>query len=110
VVGWALHLLALWSLAHAVGAGVPLSLFAVATPLSLAATWVPLSINGMGLREGVMAGLLVHAGIAPAHAGAASLLGDVQMLPVACAGALVWLLSTRRSRGRAAAAGVAVSA
>ena len=106
VVGWALHLGALASLSHAVGADVPLTLFAVATPLSLAATWVPVSINGMGLREGVMAGLLVHAGIAPAHAGAASLLGDVQMLPVACAGALVWLVSSRRGRA-AAAAGVA---
>ena len=105
VVGWALHLVALTSLAHAVGANVPLALFAVATPLSLVATWVPVSINGMGLREGVMASVLVHAGVAPGHAGAASLLVDVQMLPVAVGGALIWLLSTRRPVRRVAASG-----
>jgi len=97
MLGWALHLLAFVALARAVGADVPIGLFAVAAPLSLVATWVPVSVNGMGLREGVLAGVLVHAGITPAHAGAASLLVDAQMLPVACAGALVWLVSSRRA-------------
>jgi len=103
-VGWALHLLAFAALAHAVGANIPVALFAVATPLSLVTTWAPISVNGIGLREGVMAGVLVHAGVTPSHAGAASLLVDVQMLPVACAGALLWVLSSRRRRGGVAAA------
>jgi glycosyltransferase 2 family protein len=103
VVGWGLQLLALGALARAVGVDVPLTLFAVALPMSLVATWAPASVNGVGLREGVMAGILVHAGVTAGHAGAVSLVIDLQMVPVALGGALVWMGARRPGQPAAAA-------
>jgi uncharacterized membrane protein YbhN (UPF0104 family) len=96
LAGWGVQLLALGAFAQALGAGVPPTLFAVALPISLIATWSPASVNGVGLREGVMAGILVHAGVSPDHAGAVSLVIDLQMLPFAVGGALAWLAARRR--------------
>jgi uncharacterized membrane protein YbhN (UPF0104 family) len=97
LAGWGVQLLALGAFARALGAGVPPTLFAVALPVSLVATWSPASVNGVGLREGLMAGVLVHAGVSPDHAGAVSLVIDLQMLPIALAGALAWMAARRRS-------------
>jgi uncharacterized membrane protein YbhN (UPF0104 family) len=96
LLGWGVQLLALDAFARALGAGVPPTLFAVALPISLVATWSPASVNGVGLREGLMAGVLVHGGVSPDHAGAVSLAIDVQMLPIAVAGALAWMATRRR--------------
>lgn len=96
---WGLQLLALQAFGRAVGIHASITLFAVAVPISLLATWAPVSVNGVGLREGVMAGVLVHAGVGAGNAGALSLLVDVQMLPIALGGALVWMCARRR-RGR----------
>jgi uncharacterized protein (TIRG00374 family) len=109
LLGWGLQLLALGAFARAVGVTVPPTLFAVALPISLVATWSPASVNGVGVREGVMAGLLVHAGISPAHAGAVSLVIDLQMLPVALAGGLAWMAARRcRAQGVGEAVGAGV--
>ena len=97
LVGWGVQLLALGAFARALGAGVPPTLFAVALPISLVATWSPASVNGVGLREGVMAGVLVHAGVSPEHAGAVSLVIDLQMLPIAVAGAVAWMATRHRA-------------
>jgi glycosyltransferase 2 family protein len=97
LAGWGVQLLALDAFAHALGAGVPPTLFAVALPISLVATWSPASVNGIGLREGVMAGILVHAGVSPDHAGAVSLVVDLQMLPFAVGGAIAWVATRRRT-------------
>lgn len=95
-IGWSLNLLSLEAFAHAVAVDVPVTLFAVAVPISLIATLSPVSVNGLGLREGVMAALLAHAGVDASHAGALSLLIDVQMVPIALAGGLLWMSSRRR--------------
>lgn len=92
-VGWGLNLLALHAFGRALGVDVPIALFAVAVPVSLLATLSPVSINGVGLREGVMVGLLGHAGVDAQHAGALTVLIDVQMLPLALTGAVLWLMS-----------------
>jgi glycosyltransferase 2 family protein len=104
ILGWSLNLLSLQAFAHAVSVDVPLTLFAVAVPISLIATLSPVSINGLGLREGVMAALLAHAGVDASHAGSLSLLLDVQMVPIALAGGLLWMGSRRRVRAAGAPA------
>jgi glycosyltransferase 2 family protein len=96
LVGWGCQLMALGAFAHAVGVDVPLTLFAVALPASLVATWSPASVNGVGLREGVMAGILVRAGVTAGQAGAVSLVIDLQMLPVALGGAVAWMAARNR--------------
>ncbi len=93
---WGVQLLALQAFGRAVGIHASITLFAVAVPISLLATWAPVSVNGVGLREGVLAGVLVHAGIGAGSAGALSLLVDVQMVPIALGGALVWMCARRR--------------
>jgi uncharacterized iron-regulated membrane protein len=92
---------------RAVGADVSWTLFAVAIPVTLLATLTPFSLNGLGLREGVLVGLLAHAGVSSGHAGALSILIDLQMLPFALLGAVFWM---RRRRGRAAAAAARAAA
>jgi uncharacterized iron-regulated membrane protein len=77
-------------------------MFAVAIPVTLLATLAPFSMNGLGLREGVLVGLLAHAGVSSANAGALAVLIDLQMVPFALFGAVLWM--RRRKVVRAAAA------
>jgi len=105
--GWGVNLCALMVFSRAVGADVSWTLFAVAIPITLLATLTPFSLNGVGLREGVLVGLLAHAGVSSGHAGALSILIDLQMVPFALLGAVFWM---RRRRGRAEAAALAASA
>lgn len=101
VLGWTVNLLSLAALAHAVGANVGPELFAVALPLSLLTTLVPFAVSGIGLREGVLVGLLVHAGVEPHRAAALAVLVDLQAVPVALCGAALWLGDRSASRTRA---------
>lgn len=104
VVGWTVNLLSLAALARAVGVDAGPDLFAVVLPLSLLTTLAPFAVSGIGLREGVLVGLLVHAGVEPHRAGALAVLVDLQPLPVALAGAMLWLGergATRRLGGDA---------
>jgi glycosyltransferase 2 family protein len=94
-VGWGLNLCALAVFARSVGVDVSWTLFAVAIPVTLLATLVPFSLNGIGLREGVLVGLMAKAGVSTTHAGTLSILVDLQMIPFALLGALVWI---RRAR------------
>jgi uncharacterized protein (TIRG00374 family) len=109
VLGWTVNLLSLVALARAVGVLQGPEFFALVVPLSLLTTLVPFAINGIGLREGVLLGLLVHAGADPHRAGALALLVDLQALPVALAGAALWLgdrgSSRRDARGEEVVAG-----
>lgn len=89
--GWGLELAALVALGHGVGAEVGWPIFAVALPVTLTATLMPLSANGVGVKEGILVGLLVRGGVAAGPAAALSLLVDVQYIPVALAGGLCWL-------------------
>lgn len=95
--GWAVNMLALQVFAASVGVHQPPMVFAVTIPISLIATWVPVAINGIGLREGVLIGLLAHLGENAAHAGALALLIDVQLVPFALMGAALFVLARRRA-------------
>lgn len=91
MTGWGINLFALHFFALAVGADVPWAVFAVAIPLTLVATLTPFSINGVGMREGVLVGLLAHVGVHPSNAAALSVIVDLQMVPFAVAGAMLWM-------------------
>ena len=96
--GWGVNLCALAVFARAVGVDASWSLFAVSIPVTLLATLAPFSMNGLGLREGILVGMLAHAGVGAAHAGTLAILVDLQMVPFALMGAVVWM---GRRRGRA---------
>jgi uncharacterized membrane protein YbhN (UPF0104 family) len=101
LAGWILNIFALQTFAAAVGIHQPPAVFAVAFPISLIATAVPLAVNGIGLREGVLVGVLAHVGETAVRSGALALLIDVQLVPFALAGAALMLLA-RRAQGRPA--------
>lgn len=94
-VGWGLNLFSMECFAIALGRNVPWSVFAVALPISLVATLVPISANGLGVREGMVFALLVHAHVAPAMATALTLFVDLQMIPFAVLGGLTFLVEHR---------------
>lgn len=91
IAGWGINLAALTLLGRAVGIEAGWQVFAVTIPVTLAATWLPVSANGVGVREGILVGLLVHAGVASGQAMALSILVDLQMIPFALVGGLLWL-------------------
>lgn len=101
--GWGINLLSLAFFARALGINAEWSMFAVAIPVTLLATLAPFSMNGLGLREGVLVGLLAHAGVSSANAGALAVLIDLQMVPFALFGAVLWM---RRRKVRAAEAAI----
>lgn len=88
---WGLNLAAMVLLAHSVGIDAGWQVFAVTIPLTLTATLMPLSANGVGVREGLLVGLLVHAGVASGQAAALSILVDLQLVPIAIVGGIFWL-------------------
>jgi len=90
-VGWGVNLFALSLAAKAIGVDLSWAVLAVCIPLTLLVALAPISINGLGVREGVLVWLLAHAGISTTHAGAISLLIDLQMIPFAVVGAVLWM-------------------
>lgn len=98
IAGWMLNIFALQTFAAAVGVHQPPAIFAVVVPISLIATLVPVAINGIGLREGVLVGLLLHLGEDPARSGALALLIDLQLVPFAMIGAGLFIRTRRRHR------------
>jgi uncharacterized protein (TIRG00374 family) len=89
--GWGVNLCALAFFARALGIQADWSVFAVAIPVTLLATLAPFSLNGLGLREGVLVGLLAHAGVSSGNAGALAVIIDLQMVPFALFGAVLWM-------------------
>jgi len=96
--GWGINLLALSLAARAIGVDLSWTVLAVCIPITLLVALAPFSINGLGLREGVLVALLTRTGVSIAHAGALSLLIDLQMLPFAVLGAGLWLHHRRSAR------------
>ncbi|MEA2672176.1 MAG: glycosyltransferase 2 family protein [Chloroflexota bacterium] len=94
-IGWGLNLFSMEAFAIALGHDVAWSVFAVALPISLLATFVPIAANGLGVREGMVFALLVHAHVGAAMATALSLFVDLQMIPFAVLGGLVFLVEHR---------------
>lgn len=62
---------------HAVGLDVSPWTFLVVVPVTVVATMIPVTLNGLGVREGVLVGLLVAFGADPEPAGAMVLLALV---------------------------------
>jgi len=90
-LGWLLQLMALRAFGQSVGVHAPWTVYAVSVPIALLAGVVPMSVGGIGLREGVLIGLLAHWGVDPGRAAALTVLMDLQRVPVALAGALVFV-------------------
>jgi glycosyltransferase 2 family protein len=95
--GWGVNIIALDLFAKAIGVDISWTVFAVAIPITLVATLTPFSVNGLGIREGVLVGMLVHAGVSSGHAAAMSVLVDMQMLPFGIVGAMLWMRHRRRA-------------
>lgn len=95
--GWGVNIIALDLFARAIGVDISWTVFAVAIPITLVATLTPFSVNGLGIREGVLVGMLVHAGVSSGHAAAMSVLVDIQMLPFGIMGAMLWMHHRRRT-------------
>lgn len=51
------------ALGHALGLQVPVTVYFAAVPLAFVAASVPISLGGLGVREGVLAGLMMAAGV-----------------------------------------------
>jgi uncharacterized protein (TIRG00374 family) len=99
--GWGFNLLALSVAARAIGVDLSWTVLAVCIPITLLVALAPFSINGLGLREGVLVALLSHTGVSVAHAGAISVLIDLQMIPFAVLGAVLWSRHRRSNRSPA---------
>jgi uncharacterized membrane protein YbhN (UPF0104 family) len=95
--GWGVNIIALDLFAKAIGVDISWTVFAVAIPVTLVATLTPFSVNGLGIREGVLVGMLAHAGVSSGHAAAMSVLVDIQMLPFGIMGAMLWMRHRRRT-------------
>lgn len=97
--GWGFNLLALSVAARAIGVDLSWTVLAVCIPITLLVALAPFSINGLGLREGVLVALLSRSGVSVAHAGEISLLIDLQMVPFAVLGAVLWTRHRRSTTG-----------
>ena len=95
--GWGINIFALELGARAIGVDVSWMVLAVCIPLGLLAALVPFSINGLGVREGVLVAFLTQMGVSTTQATSVSLMVDLQMIPFAIIGGLLLL---RRSRVR----------
>ena len=95
--GWGINIFALDLAARAIGVDLSWTVLAVCIPLGLLAALVPFSVNGLGVREGVLVAFLTQMGVSTTHAASVSLLVDLQMIPFAVIGGLLLL---RRSRMR----------
>ena len=100
--GWGINLFALDLAARAIGVDMSWTVLAVCIPLGLLAALVPFSINGLGVREGVLVAFLMHMGLTQTHAAAVSLLVDLQMVPFAVIGGLLLLRRHRAATPTAA--------
>ena len=105
--GWGINLFALDLAARSIGIEMSWMVLAVCIPLGLLAALVPFSINGFGVREGVLVAFLVHMGLTTTHAASVALLVDLQMIPFALLGGLLLL---RRSHLRRVTARFAAQA
>ena len=99
--GWGFNLLALSLAARAIGVDLSWTVLAVCIPITLLVALAPFSINGLGLREGVLVALLAKSGVSVAHASEISLLIDLQMVPFAILGAVLWTRHRRSAKALA---------
>jgi uncharacterized membrane protein YbhN (UPF0104 family) len=101
IVAWGLNLFSMAGFALALHTDVSWSVFALVLPIALLVTFIPISANGIGVREGLLVLLLVQAHVALSTATALSLFVDLQLLPFAVLGGMVYLVEHRRRGGGA---------
>jgi uncharacterized membrane protein YbhN (UPF0104 family) len=77
--------------ARAVGLDTPASLFFFIVPASVIAAMLPVSLNGLGLREGTLIGLLTAQGASAATSGAFAFLALAVSLFFSLIGGVVYL-------------------
>ncbi len=99
IAAWGFNLFSMAGFALALHSHVSWSVFALILPVALLATFIPISANGIGVREGLIVLLLVRAHVALVPATALSLFVDLQLLPFAVLGGMVYLVEHRRRRG-----------
>ena len=90
-IGWGLNLFSMEAFSMALGGHVSWEVFAVALPIALLATFIPISANGIGVREGLLVVLLLRTHVPLPQATALALFVDLQMVPFAVLGGLVYL-------------------
>jgi glycosyltransferase 2 family protein len=90
--GWGLNLFSMEAFSLALGGHVSWEVFAVALPIALLATFIPISANGIGVREGLFVVLLLRTHVGLPMATALALFVDLQMVPFAVLGGLVYLV------------------
>lgn len=76
--------------ARAVGLDTPAVVLFLVVPASVLMSMLPVSINGLGVREGVLVGLLTAQGAPPATAGAFAVLALLVSTAFALAGGIVY--------------------
>lgn len=84
--------------ARAVGITVPIGAFFLIVPLSFVASLIPISLNGLGLREGTLSGLLVAYGADAGSVGACIVLALVVSSLFSLAGGPVYVLGPGDAR------------
>jgi len=102
--GWGLNLFSMQAFSLALGGNVSWEVFAVALPIALMATFIPISANGIGVREGLFVVLLLRTHVPLPMATALALFVDLQMIPFAVLGGMVFLSEHGLLRSRRAAA------
>jgi len=100
IAAWGLNLFSMAGFSLALHSHVSWSVFALILPVALLATFIPISANGIGVREGLIVLLLVRAHVALGAATALSLFVDLQLLPFAVLGGIVYLVEHRGHRER----------
>jgi uncharacterized protein (TIRG00374 family) len=91
-VSWGLNIASLALFSMAIGATVPWPLLAVGLAASSGITALPITVNGFGVREGALIAILVKGGVPLTTAAALTVFVDIQLIPLALAGAGSWLL------------------
>jgi len=76
--------------ARAVGIETPTLLFFLIVPATIMATMLPVTLNGLGVREGVLVALLATAGVPTAQGGAVALLTLTISLGFSLVGGLIY--------------------
>jgi uncharacterized membrane protein YbhN (UPF0104 family) len=74
------------------------TVYFLVVPAAVVSSMLPVTLNGLGIREGVMAGLLTAFGAPPAKAGAMAILGLAIITSFAIIGGVVYSFYRRPSR------------
>jgi len=95
LIGWGINFSALSAFAFSISLTIMPTVFATALQLSLLATLIPFTMNGFGLREGILLNVLMKAGIPSSHAAIIAILVDLQLLPFVLISAAAWMLTRK---------------